>query len=102
MSLVIKEDYRDEEGHVLKTVDVPYGGLFAMAPPLFDGIVDYADESVPETVDQYATDVTEFLMWAAEPKLEQRKQLGMMVVIYLLILSGLLYWSYREIWSKEH
>jgi len=41
-------------------------------------------------------------MWTAEPKLEARKQLGMMSVIYLLILSGLLYWSYREIWSREH
>lgn len=102
MSLLIKEEYRDEEGHVLKDTKVPYGGVFAMAQPIYDEQVDYADESVPETVEQYASDVAEFLMWAAEPKLESRKQLGMMSVIYLLILSGLLYWSYREIWSREH
>jgi len=73
-----------------------------MAPPLSDGIVDYADAAIPETTEQYARDVTEFLMWAAEPKLEARKNLGFMSVIYLLILSGLLYWSSREIWSKAH
>ncbi|MEO0851164.1 MAG: cytochrome c1, partial [Pseudomonadota bacterium] len=102
MSLLVKEEYRDEEGHILKDVKVPYGGVFAMAQPIYDEQVDYADESVPETIAQYASDVSEFLMWAAEPKLEARKQLGMMSVIYLLILSGLLYWSYREIWSKDH
>lgn len=102
MSLLIKEEYRDAEGHIEKSVEVPYGGVFAMAPPLLDGIVDYADDAVPETVEQYAKDVTEFLMWAAEPKLEARKNLGFMSIIYLLILSGLLYWSYREIWSSEH
>ncbi len=102
MSLLIKEEYRDDEGHVLKDVTIPYGGVFAMAPPLQDGIVDYADDTIPETVEQYSADVSEFLMWAAEPKLEQRKSLGMMSVIYMLILSGLLYWSYREIWSDQH
>ncbi|MEO0613977.1 MAG: cytochrome c1 [Pseudomonadota bacterium] len=102
MSLLVKEEYRDAEGHILKDVKVPYGGVFAMAQPIYDEQVDYADESIPETIDQYASDVSEFLMWAAEPKLEARKQLGMMSVIYLLILTGLLYWSYREIWSKDH
>lgn len=102
MSLLIKDQFRDGEGDVLGTVDIPYGGAFAMAPPLVDGIIKYADESIPETVEQYAKDVSEFLMWAAEPKLEARKQLGMMSIIYLLILSGLLYWSYREIWSDQH
>lgn len=102
MSLLIKDQYRDEEGHILKSVEVPYGGAFAMAPPLSEGIVDYADKSIPQTVEQYSTDVTEFLMWAAEPKMEARKALGMMTVIYLLILSGILYWSSRKIWSKAH
>ena len=102
MSLNVKPEFRDDEGHILKSTKIPYGGVFAMAQPLYDEMVDYADESVPETVEQYAADVTEFLMWAAEPKMEARKQLGMMSVIYLTILCGLLYWSYREIWSKEH
>lgn len=103
MSQLLKDEMRDEEGHPVDGVEVPYGGVLAMAPPLSDGIVDYADESVPETVDQYARDVAEFLAWAAEPKLEARKKLGFMTVAYLLILCGILYWSYRSIWSRvEH
>ncbi len=102
MSLLIKEEYRDENGEIDHSIEIPKGGAFAMAPPLSDGIVDYADVAIPETTEQYARDVTEFLMWAAEPKLEARKNLGFMSVIYLLILSGLLYWSSREIWSKAH
>ncbi len=100
MTQLLKPEYVDEEGHALKDVEVPKGGVFAMASPLIDEIVDYDDEDTPETVEQYSKDVVEFLMWAAEPKLEQRKSLGVMSVGYLLILSGILYWSYREIWSK--
>ena len=103
MSLLIKDEFIERNGtEVTYKVDVPYGGAFAMAPPLSDEIVDYADETIPETTEQYARDVTEFLMWAAEPKLEVRKKLGLMSVIYLLILSGLVYWSSREIWSRAH
>jgi len=101
MTLNLKEEYLDEEGHPVKGVEVPKGGVFAMAQPLYDEIVDYADETVPETIEQYSNDVAQFLMWAAEPKLEARKRLGMMSIIYLLILTGLLYWSYREIWSND-
>ena len=100
---LIKDEYKDKGGNLLPDVKVPYGGAFAMAPPLLDGAIDYADESTPETVEQYSADVTEFLMWAAEPKLEARKKLGFMVVSYLLIFTGLLYWSYRKVWSNiEH
>lgn len=96
----LKEEYRDEEGHPVEGVDVPKGGLFAMPTPLSDGIIDYAQEDVPETVEQYAKDVTEFLMWAAEPKMEARKSLGVMTLGYLIFLTIVLYWSYREIWSN--
>ncbi|MEE2692487.1 MAG: cytochrome c1 [Pseudomonadota bacterium] len=102
MAQLLKPQYLDEEGHPKEGVEVPPGGVLAMAPPLSDGIVDYADESTPETVDQYAKDVVEFLTWASEPKMEARKKLGVMSLAYLIILAGLLYWSYREIWSKEH
>ncbi len=103
MSQLLKPEYRDEDGKPREGVEVPPGGVLAMAPPLSEGIVDYADPATPETVDQYAKDVVQFLAWAAEPKMEQRKKLGFMTVAYLLILSGLLYWSYRSIWSKvEH
>lgn len=100
MSQLLKEEFRDEEGHPLPGVDIPPGGVLAMAPPLSDGIVDYADDSVPETVEQYAKDVVQFLTWASEPKMEARKKLGFMTIAYLLVLAGILYWSYREIWSK--
>ncbi|MEM9706286.1 MAG: cytochrome c1 [Pseudomonadota bacterium] len=103
MSQNIKPEYLDEEGHVKEGVKVPYGGVLAMAQPLYDGMIEYEDETTPETIEQYSKDVVEFLMWAAEPKLEERKKLGFITITYLLILSGILYWSYREIWSKlEH
>ena len=88
------------EGHPDPDVQIPYGGVLAMAPPMFDGIVDYADPETPETVEQYSADVVEFLAWASEPKMEARKNLGIITLGYLLILTGILYWSYREIWSK--
>jgi len=103
MSQFLKAEYRDEEGHPLDGVEVPPGGVLAMIPPLSDGVVDYADKSVPQTVDQYAKDVVEFLTWASEPKMEQRKSLGVVTIGYLLILTLILFFSYRAIWSKvEH
>jgi len=82
---------------------VPEGGVLAMKAPLADGIVDYADDHVPETVDQYAKDVVEFLTWASEPKMEQRKSLGVVTMGYLLILTLILFFSFRAIWANtEH
>lgn len=100
MTQLLKPEYLDDEGHPRGGVEIPLGGVLAMAPPLTDGMVDYADPDTPETVEQYAKDVTEFLAWAAEPKLEERKKLGFMTIAYLLILCGVLYWSYRKIWSN--
>ncbi len=83
----------------------PYmaGGVIAMAPPLSDGQIEYAEANVPRTVDQYAKDVAAFLMWAAEPKLEARHRLGLGVLIFLSLLSVLFYLSYRRVWRNvEH
>ena len=103
MSQLMKPEYKDAEGHLLEGVEVPPGGVLAMKAPLADGIVDYADEHVPETVDQYAKDVVQFLTWASEPKMEQRKSLGVVTIGYLLILTLILFFSYRAIWAKiEH
>ncbi|MGP1276318.1 MAG: cytochrome c1 [Caulobacterales bacterium] len=79
----------------------PYfpGGLIAMPPQLQDGLLTYND-GTEATVEQMATDVTEFLAWASDPHMEQRKSLGLMVLIYLVILCGLLFATYRQIWSK--
>lgn len=76
------------------------GHVIAMAPPLKDDQVEYAEANVPRTVDQYGKDVAAFLMWAAEPKLEARHRLGLGVLIFLSFLSVLLYLSYRRVWRN--
>lgn len=75
----------------------------AMPPPLVsDGQVTYAD-GTKATRMQMATDVSAFLMWAAEPKLDNRKRTGTAVVIYLLIATALAYMAYCNIWhAKKH
>jgi ubiquinol-cytochrome c reductase cytochrome c1 subunit len=100
MSQLLKPEFLDEEGHPKEGVEIPHGGVLAMTAPLKPEMVDYEDEATPETVDQYAYDVVNFLAWASEPKMEQRKRLGFMTIAYLLILCGILYWSYRTLWSK--
>lgn len=110
---LVRPQFLDDEGHVLEELveevtdpelyaghGVIYGGAFKMAPPLVgDGQVTYEDGS-PETIDQYAQDVTAFLMWAAEPKLDERKQTGGFVMAYLFIFAGVVYASYRQVWSN--
>lgn len=79
----------------------PYmaGQVIAMPPQLWPDLVEYEDgtEATPE---QMAHDVTAFLVWASEPHMEARKRMGLMVMIYLLILSGLLYAAYRQVWRN--
>ena len=71
----------------------------AMPKPLNDGQVDYADGS-PQTLDQYSKDVAAFLMWAAEPKLDQRKAMGVRVLIFLIVFSTLLFFVKKRIWAR--
>lgn len=77
------------------------GHLIAMPPPLSDGAVDYAD-GTEATVAQMASDVTYFLMWLAEPKLEERKQTGVKVVLFLIVLTALLFAYKRRVWADVH
>jgi ubiquinol-cytochrome c reductase cytochrome c1 subunit len=79
---------------------VPPGGFIAMAAPLKKDLVTF-DDGTKSTVDQQAKDVTAFLMWAAEPKMEERKKMGFVVILYLLMFSGLLYAAYRQVWKNE-
>ena len=81
----------------------PYfeGWNISMPPPLAKGTVTFAD-GTPNTVEQEAQDVAAFLAWASEPKMEERKQLGFAVMAFLILLSGLLFLSYRRIWKDEH
>lgn len=77
------------------------GHAIAMPQVLFDGSVEYAHG--PEaTEEQMARDVVNFLAWAAEPKLEQRKATGIAAILFLLVLTGLLYATKRKIWADAH
>ncbi len=75
------------------------GQRIKMMNPLSDGIVEYSD-GTPPTVEQMAKDVTTFLTWAAEPELEERHKTGVRVLIYLIILSILVYLSMKRLWSR--
>jgi len=77
------------------------GTHIAMPKPLSNGLVKYTDGS-PMTVDQYSKDVASFLMWAAEPTLEQRKKMGFRVMVFLIVLAGLLYYTKKRIWAQAH
>jgi ubiquinol-cytochrome c reductase cytochrome c1 subunit len=78
------------------------GHKIAMPKPLSDGQVAYTDGS-PQTVAQYSKDVAAFLYWAAEPKLEQRKELGLRVMLFLIVFATLMYFTKKKIWSNiEH
>ena len=75
------------------------GKSLAMAKPIVDGQVTYEDGS-PETVDQYSTDVAAFLMFVAEPHLEDRKKTGFRVLIFLVLFGGLVYATKRKVWAN--
>lgn len=77
------------------------GHQIAMAPPLFEDGVAYPD-GTQASVEQMAEDVTMFLSWAAEPELEERKRLGIKVLLFLVVLTGLLYAVKRQIWADLH
>ena len=75
------------------------GNKIKMPNNLIDGLVEYSD-GTNSTVDQMAKDVTTFLAWAAEPELEERHSTGVKVMIYLILLTTLVYLSMRKIWSR--
>ncbi|MCG8442554.1 MAG: cytochrome c1 [Caulobacterales bacterium] len=75
------------------------GGQIAMAPPLIDGMIEYAEGQPPATIEQQAEDVVAFLAWAADPHQEQRKQLGFITLAYLSLFAGLMWLSYKQVWS---
>ncbi len=77
------------------------GNVIAMAPPLSDGLVGYED-GTPETVAQYARDVSEFLTWASEPHMEDRKRTGIKAFLFLLVFTGIMYAVKKKIWRGAH
>ena len=76
-----------------------YGNKIKMPNQLSDGLVEYAD-GTKATVEQMSKDVTTFLMWSAEPHLESRHQMGFKAIVYLIILTILVYFSMKRIWSR--
>ena len=88
---------KEEAGVVLYGNDA-YGGYLSMAQPLYGDDVEYAD-GTPATVEQQAQDVAAFLMWTAEPKMMARKQAGFVGVLFLTVLSVLLYLTNKRIWA---
>ena len=76
-----------------------YGNKIKMANQLSDGLIEYSD-GTKATVEQMSKDVTTFLMWAAEPHLESRHKMGFKAIVYLIILTILVYFSMKRIWSR--
>ena len=76
-----------------------YGNKIKMPIPLSDGLVEYSD-GTEATEEQMAKDITTFLMWSAEPHLETRHKTGFRVIVYLIILSILVYLTMKKIWSR--
>jgi len=77
------------------------GHAIKMPNPLSDGQVTFDDGS-PATVAQYARDVTTFLMWTAEPHMEARKRMGLQVFIFLILFTGLMYFTKKKVWADAH
>ena len=75
------------------------GNKIKMSAPLSEGVVEYSD-GTEASVDQMAKDVTTFLAWASEPELETRHKTGVKVIIYLILLTILVYLSMKKIWSR--
>lgn len=74
------------------------GNWIAMGQPIQDGQVEYTD-GTPATVDQYGKDVASFMMWAAEPHMLDRKQMGLKVMFFLIVFAGLLYYTKKSVWA---
>ena len=75
------------------------GFQIAMIPPIVDGQVKYSDGTKP-SIDNYARDIAAFLAWAGDPKLEERKRMGILTMLYLLITTALLYFAKKRVWAR--
>jgi cytochrome c1 len=98
--------YKDAPENFKLSEDMHYNAYFpgsqiAMAAPLSDDGVEYND-GTKATVEQMSKDVTAFLIWTAEPELEERKRLGLKVMLFLIVFSAMLYAVKRQVWAKLH
>lgn len=98
--------YKDAPANIQMMPGMSYNEYFpghqiGMPAPLAEGRVSYPDQT-NATVEQMARDVTTFLSWTAEPEMEERKRLGIKVLIFLVVLTGMLYAVKRKIWADVH
>jgi len=89
---------KEEAGVILYENKAFPGGWISMAPPLWGEDVDYIDGS-PTDIEHLSVDVSAFLMWAAEPQMMARKQTGFVAVLFLAVLTVLLYLTNKRIWA---
>ena len=75
------------------------GNQIAMAPPLFDEMVEYAD-GTPATIKQMSYDVANFMAWASDPTMQERKELGLKVMLFMFVFVILLYFTNKSVWKK--
>lgn len=89
-----------EQAGVVLYENSAFGGNIAMPPPLSEGLVTYSD-GTPASVEQMSQDVAAFLMWTAEPKMMARKATGLTAVLFLVVLTVLLYFTNKKIWAPH-
>lgn len=99
----IPEEVSSQKGFVAnenKNFNVYFPGYYTSMPPqIMDEMVEYED-GTPMTAEQHAKDIVAFLNWAAEPELDERKSLGLKVMLFLLVLTAMLYALKRKIWAR--
>jgi ubiquinol-cytochrome c reductase cytochrome c1 subunit len=103
------DEMKKEMGDLYYNVYMP-GHKIAMPPPLdvvfgADGKpsdANFYTDGTPVTKEQVSKDVAAFMMWAAEPKLVERKQTGFKVMAFLILLAGLLYFTKKKVWADVH
>lgn len=98
--LGFNEEEKEQAGTVLYGNNVYPGGWIGMGQPLWGDDVEYMD-GTEATMEQEAEDVTAFLMWAAEPKLNARKQFGFTAILFLSVLFILLYLTNKKLWAPH-
>ena len=77
------------------------GHQISMAQPLDEGYVDY-DDGTENTLPQLAEDITTFLVWSAEPELEERKKLGIKVLLFFIVLGSIVFIVKNRLWREIH
>lgn len=94
------EEKADDCGNAYYNTYFP-GHCYGMPQPLYGDDVEYLD-GTEATIEQQSADVAQFLHWVAEPKLEQRKQTGLKVMIFLVIMTAIVFAYKRRIWADLH